>query len=200
MSMAPKHQRYYLRAGSSTTTMVDFQIRDMLRIRTSPKLVISAWFLVVSRGDRDANVALALNVGNEGRVSARYVYLSVGPRHKSAWDEVPRFSRRNTPTRIFFEASTLSLHPGQDIDAARLVLNVRKDEGGEAKFSYRNYGQVMKCIDTDLTLECEAGCEDMPAIRVEVLIPALEFEDAIDRLIAGRGRIEVDPKHIKTLP
>jgi hypothetical protein len=37
----------------------------------------------------------------------------------------------------------------------------------------------------------------MPAQRVQVSIPAGTFEDAVDRVLAGQRRVEVDPVHIK---
>jgi hypothetical protein len=57
--------------------------------------------------------------------------------------------------------------------------------------------EVKKCIDTDLILNVEIGCQDMPAQRVQVSIPAGTFEDAVDRVLAGQRRVEVDPVHIK---
>jgi predicted HTH transcriptional regulator len=48
MSMATDHQRYYQRAGSSTIPMVDFRVRDMLRVRTAPVLFLSTEFVIGS--------------------------------------------------------------------------------------------------------------------------------------------------------
>jgi hypothetical protein len=199
MSVAADHHRYYLRSGSSTMPMADFLVRDMLRIRTSPKLVLSARFEVGSASNPGTGVDLILTIGNEGTVSARSPYLSVGPDRGSAWVEVHPFSARVTPKRRFFEASALSLHPDLDVDAAKLVFVANKEGGGEATFHHRNYGDVNKCIDVDIRLECRIGCEDTPARRVEVLIPAGAFEDAIDRVLSGRKRVEVGAKHLKEI-
>lgn len=37
VSMAPGHQRYFQRAGASNRVMVDFQVRDMIRVQRSPE-------------------------------------------------------------------------------------------------------------------------------------------------------------------
>lgn len=198
MSVAAEHQRYYLRSGSSTMPMVDFQVRDMLRIRTSPKLVLSARFEGGS-GYPETPVELVVSIGNEGRVSARSPYLSVGQERGAAWTEMHPFSGRATPTRRFFEAGNLSLHPELVVDAAKLVLMVKKEGGGEATCHYRAYGEVRKCVDIDIKIECQIGCEDVPSRRVEALIPAGAFEDAVDRVLSGQRRVEVDAKHLKEI-
>jgi hypothetical protein len=201
MSLAD--QRYYLRSGSTTMPMMDFQVRDMLRFRTAPVLFLSAEFVT---GSTTANslgkytdIELILTIGNRGRVSAHYSYLSVVREKLGAWVETPPFSRRVTARRMFFEAPAFSLHPDQDIAAAKLVIQANKKDGGEATFSYRNYGEARKCLETDFRLECEIGCEDIPARRFELLIPAGAFEHAIERVLAGQGRLEVEGKHLKEL-
>jgi hypothetical protein len=177
--------------------MPDFLVRDMLRMRTSPKLRLAARFEVGSSSREGTKVELVLTICNEGRVSARYPYISVGQERGGAWDEIAPFSGRLTARRRFFEASAINIHPDLSFDPAKLVLVAKKENGGEARFVYRNYGEVKKCIDTDLILNVEIGCQDMPAQRVQVSIPAGTFEDAVDRVLAGQRRVEVDPVHIK---
>jgi len=208
MSLAPNHHRYYLRQGSSTLPMEDFQVRDMLQMRTGPKLILSAYVEAGGASPPNADVRLVFNIGNEGRVSAKSVYLSA-PRSKAgAWkaavpasaSEAVVFTKRTTSQRLCSEAPALSLHPGQDIDAAALILVVQTSM--PLVFWYKNYtAETAPCADTDFSVSCEIGCEDMIAQKVELLIPADAFNEAIERVaLKGEKRVDVDARYIEHLP
>jgi hypothetical protein len=137
-----------------------------------------------------------MSIDNEGRISARRPYLGVGPERGSAWAELEPFSGRATHTRRFFEASELSLHPELVVDAAKLMFMARKERGGEAIFHYRSYGDMQKCIESDIKVECKIGCEDTPSRRVGLVLPAGVFEYAIDLVLSGRKLVEVDAKYL----
>lgn len=77
MSMAKDHFTYFLRIGNATHPMVDFQVRDMLRIKTAPRLKIGYYFIHSMTTGTTRRIDVMLTVLNESDISAHHAYVLV---------------------------------------------------------------------------------------------------------------------------
>lgn len=188
MSNAPGHHRYYLRSGGSTFPMADFQVRDMLRIRTSPRLSLEARFVARSRsGAGVLSVELVLNLSNFGRVSARDPYVSFLPSERPNPRPGHPFALRLARHRLVIAAENWSLHPGLDVDAAMLPFEAAMKDGIEPTCWFTKGGKKFTSLDTPV----EIGCEHLAREAMLIQIPASRLLPSVEELIDGRPEVDL---------
>ena len=118
MSTAPGHCKYFPRVQASNQPMVDFQVRDMQRVNTTPRLMLGYELRPGPLlGDKHES-QLVLTLINEGRVSAYQPYVIV--RKATTLHVVGRIGDQfeeiqiagDTAARAFQGAGRLAVHPG----------------------------------------------------------------------------------------
>ncbi len=195
MSIAPGHHSYFLRVGASTRPMVDFEVRDMLRIKTIPQLSVGYVFRRVAISATET-YEIALTLANVSEISAYHAYLIIDhtdltPFHEK-YGNFSGFALAHQ--RHGFRAATETiLHPGFELPVAATPFEVSRNHSSDIEVRLQP-GQHFKFV-TDLPpiqVVCRIGCENSPARQVTVLVSSSELEEAIDKAtnntIPGRQR------------
>lgn len=191
MSTAPGHHTYYLRVGATTLPMVDFQVRDMLRIKTAPKLGVAYSFTLRSSTGGMRRVYMALSVYNDGKVSARHAYLLA--KHFSG-AEFREIAGNSNPFRyadsgwLGYEAAAI-IHPGLVIPLVNLQFDVQHDNKRQTCIRFGSDGGFQRIEDTTgLTIEIRVGCEDLSAREIKVELSNVDLENIADHFLKGSSR------------
>lgn len=189
MSMAPGDARYYQRVQASTRRMVDFQIRDMLRVTSSPQLTANYCFksLGVNSGPdgRVAHAVMEVSISNIGKLSARHPYVVVATLGFSVSATV-HFLKRPYPdaeTAMFEANAAAILHPGLQLAAMQVHLYMMSREGWSCILLEDIWQRIHDC--PGIGFELLIGCEDTNAGRFKIQVESGELEEAADALIAG---------------
>ena len=191
MSRAKKQNTYYLRVGNSTMPMEHFQVEDMLRIRSVPKLAIGYFFLERGRTGAEYVVEATLTCKNLGSVSAHHAYIITAVSRYANYQAVERVSQLvpqvEQPRRYF--TCLHSIHPELELSLAYFNLTFRMHNGhlqlrGRREETYEPVS-AMASID----VEARVGCEDVPAREVGFELPSEYLEQIGRQIIAGVGRI-----------
>lgn len=198
MSMAPKHTRYYQRALDCNLPMLDYQVRDMLCIRSSPRLLVG--YLLrsgVTVGNSLGKIhksILALTLTNAGRVSAKQPYIlvrsesSLRPSGPVA-NYYSEIATTRSGARSFQGGNQITLHPDQETPVVGFALHVQKIDG-ECHLSVGN--DIWQRWDDfgGVEMSIAIGCEDTPARDVRFQIGASELEQMAEAVLnrkIGRG-------------
>jgi hypothetical protein len=156
--------RYYIRSGSDFVPATHSQLEDMFGRRPRPKLAAKV------RGDfratQDAGWWIAFDVVNEGRGTAKQVYIEFLDRSEMSRDSFNKewhvFSARDLKTgqrKIVFElAPTRAIHPGMAIEFDGL------------KLQFSEHFLPGKYVQLPCTLYCE-GCAPVQTIIEGILQP-----------------------------
>jgi len=196
MSMAPDHKRYFVRAGASNRIMVDFQVRDMLRVQRSPMLRVgyqlrSGASTGLAGGTRYFS-KLVLTLCNSGPVSAKQPYLLIREEPPLQILAVPSAQFETIDTsgiaRYGVQATgTFTLHPGMEAGCIALCLGVVKQNGeysfgmSEATETYTPFKDLK-----DLVIVVAFGCEDMPIREAKLVLTRKEIEALAEEMTTSR--------------
>jgi hypothetical protein len=193
MSMAPSHQKYFLRTQSSNRPMVDFQIRDMLRINTAPRLALG-YQLVPGMLIGDIHQAsLVLTLINNGRMSANQPYLIVHPgttlHPTGPASEIFRpFPLSDRHSKGFQGSDRFAIHPGYEVPAVafrahiRIVNNVVHFGLDPNTNDYYVRFDRLQPIDIEVSI----GAEHTAALDVSFKIDNAEMEVMAERVARAR--------------
>lgn len=192
MSLAPTHQKYFLRVLASNQPMLDFQIRDMLRIKTSPVIKVGYQLRPGSVTGDIHQSSLVLTLTNEGSVSARKAYVVVRRRtglHPTGpgSDSFKEFQLADVSSRGFQAGSESPLHPGQELPAVMLLAHVRRI-GDEAHYRLNARSRDFVAWDQcdPIQIEVTIGAEDTPAREISFTIEQDELERMADNVVLRR--------------
>lgn len=190
MSMATTHQKYFVRAGASNRPMVDFQVRDMIRVQRTPRLMLSYQLRQGAVAGAVHHSTLVFTLTNAGSVSARQAYLLVK-------DGTPLHSRG--PVKPHFEdidvvgsaykagvqaISGFSIHPGVGIGVIGFVFEVDKTSTenlirhNAAVTTFTRYKDLKP-----LQIKVAVGCEDASLEEVEFVLSREEVEQMAERIV-----------------
>lgn len=190
MSMAPDHRKYYLRVQSVNQPMVDFQVRDMLRVNTTPRLVLGYQLRPGAISGAGHESQLVLTLINDGRVSASQPYIVVRGGTSvhvtgAGSKQFEEFQLSRQHERGF--QGRLGLHPGHEVPAVAFVAHVKRVDG-EAHLRlnaattefvrWRDCRPVRICVSI--------GAEHTPARAIEFTIELSELEAMADSITEFR--------------
>lgn len=194
-SLAPDHHRYYQRVDAVNLRMVDFQVRDMLRINTAPRLRVGYQLISKGRGGNQQEVhcdsQLVLTLKNEGRVTARQPYILVLPGTNLHLVDVgtQKFQRLFADDgREFIQGTNdIVIHPGLGVPVAAFLAQI-KHISGDVHYRLdartRDYIRFDEC--PPVQFKVAVGAENTPARNVEFSLGQDELEIMAERLIHNR--------------
>ncbi|MDJ0945963.1 MAG: ATP-binding protein [Kiloniellales bacterium] len=189
MSLAPGHNTYFLRVGDVTHPMVDFQVRDMLRIQTAPVLKMGYLFEKTSISGAVHGAELILTVANESDISANHPYLLVLERggavgSSKAKLNFERIEPADRSTLCYHAINQCILHPGIELRAvAFLGIRFQKSNSG-VYFRSDKEGNAVK---SEIYIKAAVGCEHTRAREVELRIDSKEMELIAMRTVEDWG-------------
>ena len=198
--------------------MLDFQVRDMLRIKTTPQLALGYDFEQHLSSSGRSYASLTLTMANVGPVSALHTYLIVsaphtyliasGHKHQLHRITVVEDAYRKMhysadhDARAFHSKPDQLLHPGMSMPVVRMTAHVGRvnPDGGETDISFGGEAAMHKARDCSLKLAIAFGCEDMPVRKAEFTVSGSELEDMADAIYRGtrrvKGRMVVDEEYL----
>lgn len=170
MSTAPGHHTYYRRVMDSFVPMQSYEVEEMMRIKTSPKLELV--YKVVGGGSigNNHNYSIVFGLRNISRVSARFPYIAYvdSPNQPSVaeygldgngntlW---PRLGRGSSQDVIFAAGADSVLHPGEELYVSKLDYMERRDARMRRDWAV----DMLPDEDESLTLKFRFGCEGAPS-------------------------------------
>ncbi|SFV32947.1 Putative DNA-binding domain-containing protein [Hyphomicrobium facile] len=195
MSMAPGHQKYFQRAGASNRVMVDFQVRDMIRVQRSPRLslgyILRPGGIAGSSDGAEHLSSLFLTLGNDGTVSAKQAYLLVRPEtslipvHGASmqFDAIDAASN----CKIGVQAgSGFAIHPSVEIAVVRFIFHVKMKQN-EVFIRFNEGGELVRWRDLPpVTVKAAFGCENVPLTEAEFMLKRSEMEQMAKWVINSR--------------
>lgn len=190
MSTAKDHRRYYLRTVGANLPMLDYQIRDMLRIQTAPQPELAYRFEKYVGYSGTEYLSITLLIENTGRVSAMHAYVLVRTsdhvhRVTAVDNSFQPFEHADLHLRSFRSMSDQIIHPGMMVPAVRILAQVRRErpEGEtEITFGSANYA---KAVDSELKATIALGCENCPLVEYALTLGGSELEIAGDLAFLG---------------
>lgn len=191
MSTAAQHRRYYLRTEGANLPMLDYQIRDMLRIRTAPQLDVAYRFEKFLGQGGAEYLSITLLVENIGRVSAKHAYLLVRASrevHKiiAVENSFQPFEHADLDLRAFRSLTDQIIHPGMAVPAVRILARVRRERPeGETDISFRSENYT-RATAAALHATFGVGCEDCPLTELVLALGGPELENAADLAFLGQ--------------
>jgi hypothetical protein len=197
MSLAKGHHTYFLRVDAANIPMVDFQIRDMLRVTTAPRLMVGYQLISGGVEKRGEDVTIlesqfVLTLKNEGRVSAKQPYILVRPGTNlhlvgGGSTHFERLPNANNGCFLVQGTSHLVIHPGLDVPAAAFLAHI-KHVNGDVQYrlnaSTRDYVWYAKC--PIVQIKVAVGAENTPSREIEFSINQSELELMAEHLIFKR--------------
>jgi len=190
MSLAPDHRKYFLRVQSVNQPMVDFQVRDMLRVNTTPRLVLGYQLRpgAISGGNHESQFVLTLV--NAGRVSASQPYVVVregtslhvvGPASK----QFEEFKLSRQQERGF--QGRLGLHPGHEVPAVAFLAHVKRiNNEAHLRLNAATTDYVRWRDCRPVTIRVSVGAEHTPAREIEFTLDQKELEAMADSITEMR--------------
>ena len=210
MSMAPGHQKYFQRTLDSNRPMLDFQVRDMLRLKSVPRLTIGYDFGRYLGHSGKEYTALVLNVINVGQVTARDTYLVIDASEPALHRVTPveanfEVMLQSIPgVRAFHSLSGHPLHPGMSMPAVRILcVSKRFQSEGETHISFGGDADsaLRPARECSLKLTLKVGSEDAPSRTANLVIGPTELVKAMDASVLGArfvpGRVIDDSEYIR---
>jgi hypothetical protein len=192
MSLAQGHNKYFLRVGAANIPMLDFQIRDMMRVDITPRLTVG--YQLKSSSTTSSNDGftydshLILNLRNEGRASARQSYVLIQPETKLHFSgpASAHFQRLELADAQYCGVqctSGLALHPGIELPAVAFVAGLRY-AGEWAHYrldaANKNYVAYDKC--PIVHIHVSVGAENSPARDIEFSLDQAKLEEMAEHL------------------
>ena len=190
MSTAPGHHTYFLRVHASSKPMADFQVRDMLRVKTTPQLSVGYQINRISINSRrelndpeHETFQIQITVYNGSELSAFHPYLLFPSRGR---DYQPMHGFEWLPHLNALEAYQAErqfiVHPGMEVGmvATTFEVEIRKEKNYRVQLH-----QGARWIDVTMcppvVIDCSVGCENTPARKVSIQVGGNELERAIDK-------------------
>jgi hypothetical protein len=192
MSLAPDHRKYFLRVQASNQTMVDFQIRDMLRVNTAPRVALGYQLKPGAIAGDNHESQLVLTLLNNGRVSAYQPYVivrkgttlyTIGTASKQ-FEEFPLADGAESGVQ---GTGRLALHPGHEVPAVAFLAHVKRVEGQaylRLDASTRDYVLWRHC--PPVTINVSIGAEHCAAREIEFTIGPNELELMAEHMVNTR--------------
>ncbi len=169
MSRAPDHHTYYRRVMDSFVPMEAYEVEEMMRLKTSPKLeLVTELHRAGSIGD-NRQFELRFGLANISRVTAKFPYIEYlrKPNAPSVarygldgnggtlWKQLPTgFSKGGV---MFAAGADQVIHPGQVLFVSKLEMV----ENFDPRFQ-RDWGLSQLADGEEVHLHFEFGCEDCP--------------------------------------
>ncbi len=190
MSLAPDDRRYYGRAGDQSQPLVDYQVRDLMRIKTVPRLAIR---YQVERAAQSATTRgrLLILIRNASELSARYAYVVIREnRDLMVESKFPNFEtvgHTDRNTRVIQANGNLIINPGIEARIVQFYLEVEKKANSRIRIRFNPDHQFERCVDRrNLRVEAAVGCQDSPARWFVAEFTGTQLEDMADALVVGR--------------
>lgn len=190
MSVAKHHRRYYLRTVDANMQMLDYQVRDMLRIQTVPRLLLKSCFEKYTGQSGTEYLSITLLMENAGRVSARHVHLAVraSPQIHRIYAADTYFQAIQNPdqsVRCFRMSPDDIIHPGMTARAVRILAKIKKDDiTGRTEFTLGSE-DYSESYSTELCANFKIFCEDCPLIEFDLTLDGNELGRAVDLFLSG---------------
>jgi hypothetical protein len=184
MSTAPSHHTYYRRLVSSFVPMQSYEVEEMMRLKTAPKLTFVYRLQSAGSMGSNRNFVIVFGLRNESKVTAKLPYIAYldGPNQprvaqygldgngNTLWRKI---STGASSASIFAADAGQVIHPGQEFFVSKLDFIDVYDR----QFS-RDWGISQLSPGENLTLRFEFGCEDCPKELVELSFTADELRAA----------------------
>lgn len=172
MSMAPGHQRYYRRVSDTFVPMLHYEVDEMMRLRTAPKLSFVYRIEQAGSTGGNRNFGILFGLKNASRSTAKFPFISYqnSPSQPTiarcgldgnGTDLWPRLNAASTEAVIFAAGADRVLHPGQSMFVSRLEYSEVLDQ------RFRPWA-VSELEGDELRLTFAFGCEDCPIESVDI--------------------------------
>jgi hypothetical protein len=192
MSMAPSHCKYFLRVQATNQPMVDFQIRDMLRVNTTPRLALGYQLRPGAVSGDTHKSHLVLTLVNTGRVSSHQPYIvvrkgttlhPVGP----GSSQFEQFPLADDTERGFQGSGRLALHPGHEVPAVAFLANVKRSNGeAHLRLDATTTDYVLWRRCPPVVIRVSIGAEDCITRDIEFTIEPSELELMAEHMVDRR--------------
>ena len=192
MSLAQGHNTYFLRVGGMSLPMADFQVRDMLRINSTPQLSLGYLFRPRSSSGTLHRPQLVLTIANDSDISAHHSSLQVLETSglkggTAASDSFETFQQVDPSTLGVHAIERCVVHPGQELPAIayEIELQATPDSEIEVRLSKGEAFRVWH-EHPPIHIRVAIGCEDSRARGVELVISPGELETAAEAVVHAR--------------
>jgi hypothetical protein len=181
MSMAPSHQRYYRRVADRFVPMQHYEIDEMMRLKTHPKLAF--FHRVQDNGSigNTRNFIIPFGLKNVSNVTAKFPYIAYKGGHnlprvarygldgngRTLWPNLSIGAQGDT---VFAAGADQVLHPGQQFDVSMLEFDDVFSQHSTRGWALSNLEE-----GADLVLNFEFGCEDCPKEVFQVVLSKEEI-------------------------
>lgn len=180
MSMAPSHQRYYRRVADGFLPMLHYEIDEMMRLKSQPKLKL------IHRLQQQGNIGgnnqyqILFGLENTSNATAKFPFISYIQRPNqpsvaeygldgngnTLWKRIAAGASTGT---TFSAGADQVIHPGQSF----FISKIDFVETYEPRF--RDWGVSNLAEGERLILEFEFGCEDCPKDRQTISFERMEL-------------------------
>jgi len=184
MSLAPDHCKYFQRVMDTTRPMVDFQVRDMLRVKIAPRLLVGYFFKQVASGASNT-FALVLTLYNDSQYSAynSFLIFERSTEHRDFKKLVNGFVElpQTGTGRYGFQATDRTLvHPGLEVEAAAMEFEAQKRKEADPRINIISGQQYTYIADMyPLVVNCWVGCENTAMREVSIIIDPKLFKETV---------------------
>jgi hypothetical protein len=180
MSTAPGHHTYYRRVMDSFVPMEAYEVEEMMRLKTEPKLEFI--YAIRASGSVGSNrmYVLLFGLANRSRVTAKFPYISyrrepdkpnvakygLDGNGNDLWPKVTDVAAGGV---MFVAGADRVLHPGQELYVSKIDYTELDDN------KHRDWGVSRLGDDQVLSLQFRYGCEDSPMEMVELRLTKQEL-------------------------
>lgn len=190
MSLAKGHHRYYQRVDAVNLPMVDFQVRDMLRINTAPRLKVGYQLISNGRSGNQLSTQLVLTLQNDGQVSAKQPYIIIRPDTNLdfiglAPPHFEQFPISYNQGRLVQGTNHLVIHPGIEVPVVKFMAHIKNTDEGiyyRLDASTRDFIRYDECWTVHIAVA--VGAENTPAREVEFSLDQTALETMAKYLIS----------------